>query len=208
MSREPAGMRLDREVHVPAREARFVEVAAGELLQIVDLEGRQVGDFVAYRAADPTEYMSPGHTCSCLTHLVPRVGEHLYSNHRTKLMSVEADDVGRHDFVVPCCDPERYEVDYGIRDHPSCLAALEEALREFGSDWSLRGELAANVFMNNVLDDEGAIETRTPEHGPGASLDLRVLDDLVVGLAACPQDLTPCNDFNPTDMALRVWRER
>lgn len=208
MSREPAGMRLDREVHVPAREARFTEVAAGELLQIVDLQGRQVGDFVAYMPNRSDEYLSPGHTCSCLTHLVPRVGEHLYSNHRTKLLRIERDDVGRHDFVVPCCDPERFEVDYGLSDHPSCLASLHTALAEFGSSWDLRGELAANIFMNNVLDEQGAIETRTPEHGAGAAIDLRVLEDLVVGLSACPQDLTPCNDYDPTDMALRVWRER
>jgi hypothetical protein len=26
-------------------------------------------------------------------------------------------------------------------------------------------------------------------------------------LSACPQDLTPCNDFNPTSMMLRVRSE-
>jgi uncharacterized protein YcgI (DUF1989 family) len=120
-------------------------------------------------------------------------------------MRVLRDDVGRHDFVVPCCDRERYERDFGLSDHGSCLESLQRALREFGSTWEPRGELAANVFMNNVITDEGRIETRAPEHGAGASLELLALEDLVVGLSACPQDLTPCNDFNPTSMALRAW---
>lgn len=195
------------EVTVPAREARWLSVRAGQLLEIVDLEGQQVGDLMAYMASRPGEYFSPAHTCSCLTKLVPEVGDELFSNHRRALMRVLRDDVGRHDFVVPCCDRERYERDYGQPDHGSCLESLERALEQFGSEWRPRGEMAANVFMNNVLTADGRIQTDAPEHGPGSSLELLVLEDLVVGLSACPQDLTPCNDFNPTSMALRVWED-
>ena len=27
-------------------------------------------------------------------------------------MKILRDDVGRHDLIVPCCDPERYSIDY------------------------------------------------------------------------------------------------
>jgi uncharacterized protein YcgI (DUF1989 family) len=192
------------EIVVPAREARWVEVPAGAVVEVVDLEGRQVGDLMAYLVRDPDEYFSPGHTCSCLTALVPGVGDELFSNHRRPLMRVLRDDVGRHDFIVPCCDRERYERDFGLNNHGSCLESLQRALDEFGSDWEPRGELAANLFMNNVLTDDGRIETHAPSHEAGATLELLALEDLVVGLSACPQDLTPCNDFNPTPMALRV----
>ena len=53
------------EIVVPAREGRGVIVRAGQLLDIIDLEGRQVGDLVAWRRADSREYMSPTHTVSC-----------------------------------------------------------------------------------------------------------------------------------------------
>jgi uncharacterized protein YcgI (DUF1989 family) len=194
-----------QEVVVPAREARWLLVRAGQVLQIVDLEGHQVGDLMAYMADRSEEHFSPAHTCSCLTKLVPELGDELFSNHRRPLMRLIRDDVGRHDFIVPCCDRERYERDFGRPDHGSCLESLQRALEQFGSDWQPRGELAANVFMNNVLTADGRIETRAPEHGAGAGLELLVLEDLVVGLSACPQDLTPCNDFDPTPMALRVW---
>ena len=58
--------------------------------------------------------------------------------------------------------------------------------------------------MNNKHED-GRIVTYEPEHGAGASIDLDVLEDLVVALSACPQDLSPCNAYDPTPMAIRVW---
>lgn len=188
---------------VPSGEARAVLARAGQVIQIEDLEGQQVGDLVAYRADDPSEYLSPAHTCSCLVKLVPAVGDELFSNHRTPLMRIVRDDVGTHDLVVPCCDPERYSRDYGLADHPSCLVGLRQGLADFGSDWPVCGELAWNVFMNNRLED-GAIVTYEPEHGAGSTIELEALEDLVVCLVACPQDLSPCNAFNPTDMAIRV----
>ncbi len=192
------------EVTVPAREARTVAVEAGQVLQLVDLEGRQVGDFVAYRPEAPHEHFSAGHTVSCLTKLVPEVGDELFSNHRTPLLRVRRDDVGRHDLLVPCCDPERYSRDYGEHDHGSCLASIERALAEFGSAVPVAGESAWNVFMNNRLEN-GRIVTYEPEHGPGSLIELEVLEDLVLTLSACPQDLSPCNAYDPTAMAIRVF---
>ena len=188
---------------VPSGEARVVVARAGQVIQIEDLEGQQVGDLIAYRLENPAEYLSPAHTCSCLVKLVPVVGDEIFSNHRTPLMRILRDDVGTHDLVVPCCDPERYARDYGLTDHRSCLVGLREALAEVGSDWPVRGELAWNVFMNNRLED-GRIVTYEPEHGPGSTIELEALVDLVVCLVACPQDLSPCNAFDPTDMAIRV----
>jgi uncharacterized protein YcgI (DUF1989 family) len=195
---------LAEEVVVPACEARAVEVRAGQVLQVVDLEGQQVGDLIAYRLADPTEVFSAGHTVSALTRMVPQVGDELFSNHRRPLFRILHDDVGSHDLIVPCCDPERYSRDYNVHDHGSCLASLERAVAASGRAWPVRGETAWNVFMNNRHED-GRIVTYEPPHQAGSAIDLEVLDDLLVVLSACPQDLSPCNAYNPTSMALRVW---
>ena len=191
---------------MPAREARVIDVGAGQILDVIDVEGRQVGDLAAWMAADPGEYMSPGHTLSCLTKLTPAVGDMIFSNHRRPLLEILADDVGRHDLIVPCCDPERYQRDYQIEGHRSCLASLEEAIEASGLELPLHGEQCWNVFMNNRHED-GRIVTHEPEQGPGSTISLRVLEDLVVALSACPQDLSPCNAYEPTSMALRVRRE-
>jgi uncharacterized protein len=195
---------LLREVVVAAREARTVEVAAGEVLAVVDLEGQQVGDLAAWLRSDPEEYLSPGHTLSCLTKLVPEPGDELFSNRRRPLLRILRDDVGRHDLIVPCCDPERYSRDYGIADHPSCLTSLQRALADAELALPLHGEQCWNVFMNN-RHEGGRIVTHEPEHAAGAAIELEALEDLLLALSACPQDLSPCNAFDPTPMALRVY---
>lgn len=195
---------LVEEVVVPAREARAVEVRAGQMIEIVDLEGQQVGDLIAYRLSDPTEILSTGHTVSALTKLVPEVGDEIFSNRRTPLLRIVRDDVGNHDLIVPCCDPQRYSRDYGIEDHGSCLASLEAAVAASGRDWTVHGEDAWNVFMNNKHED-GRIVTHEPPHQAGALIAMDVLEDVLVVLSACPQDLSACNAYNPTSMAIRVW---
>ena len=194
---------LVEEVVVPAREARTVKIARGQLLQVVDLEGQQVGDMAVWMAEDPSEYMSPSHTVSSLGKLVPEVGDSILSNHRRPLLKVLRDDVGRHDLVVPCCDPERYSIDYGEPDHDSCLTSLEAALERDSLELPLRGEICWNVFMNNVIED-GKVVTYEPPHPAGSLIEMEALEDLVVALSACPQDISAVNAHNPTPMALRV----
>ena len=193
------------EIRIPAQEARVAELEAGSVLEIVDPEGRQAGDFAAYLRDDPDEYFSPSHTLSGNARLVAGVGDELWSNRRRPLMRIRRDDVGTHDMLIGCCDPERYRV-LGEPGHPSCFEAIEAALVEHGSTWRLRGELCWNVFMNTEIDEQGRIAILAPKHGPGSSIELEVLEDLVVALSACPQDLTPCNAFNPTPLAMRVVR--
>lgn len=195
------------EVLVPAREGRGVYVRKGQLLDIVDVEGHQVGDLIAWFCSDPSEYLSPTHTVSCNASIRLVTGSQLFSNHRNPVFTILRDDVEKHDIIVPCCDHERFKRDYGLDDHPHCLANLEKARDLLGEEVELRGETAWNVFMHNRVTDDGDVVTDPAAHEAGATITLRVHEDLVVLLSACPQDLTPCNDFNPTSMLMRVRDE-
>lgn len=191
-------------IEIPAREGRGVRLRAGELLDIVDTEGRQVADLVAFDAADPEEYLSTGHTVSCNARVTLGVGDQVFTNHRNPAFTILADDIGKHDIVVPCCDPERYSRDYGLTDHRSCLDNLHQARDLLGADVVVRGENAWNVFMHNRVTEDGRVVTDPALNPPGSTITLRAERDLIVLVSACPQDLSPCNDFNPTAMALRV----
>lgn len=190
--------------HVPAREGRGVVLAAGQLLDVVDLEGSQVADLVAYDAANPDEYLSPAHTAAVNASIRLGVGDALYSNHRNALLTILRDDVGRHDIVVPCCDAERYLYSYGVADHRSCLDNLHQARDLLGLHLTVRGENAWNVFMHNRVTEDGEVVTDPAAQPAGSLIRLRAERDLVVLVSACPQDLSPCNDFDPTPMALVV----
>lgn len=181
-----------------------MRLQAGQLLDLIDLEGHQVADLVAWRLVDPGEYLSPAHTVSCNASIRLRVGDQLFSNRRTPLFTIERDDVGHHDLVVPCCDPQRYERDFGLTDHRHCLGNLEQARDLLGLDVELHAEWAWNVFMHNRVTEDGAVVTDRALHEAGSTISLRAEEDLVVLVSACPQDLTPCNDFRPTSMLLRV----
>ena len=195
------------EVVVPARGGRGVYVQKGQMLDIVDLEGHQVGDLIAWFRDDPSEYMSPTHTVSCNASILLVTGSQLFSNRRNPVFTIVRDDVEKHDIIVPCCDHERFKRDYGLDDHPHCLANLEQARDLLGEDIELHGETAWNVFMHNQVTDDGDVVTDPAAHEAGATMTLLAHEDLVVLLSACPQDLTPCNDFNPTSMLMRVRDE-
>ncbi|MCD0452074.1 urea carboxylase-associated family protein [Actinocorallia sp. API 0066] len=195
------------EVVIPAQEGRGVRLAAGQLLDLVDLEGSQVADLVAYDAADTAEYLSPAHTAAVNTSVLLKVGQSLYSNHRNPLLTILRDDVGRHDIVVPCCDRERYLYSYGVEDHRSCLDNLLQARDLLGADVTVRGENAWNVFMHNQVTAEGEVVTYPALQPAGSTITLRAERDLVVLVSACPQDLSPCNNWDPTSMRLVVREE-
>jgi hypothetical protein len=205
MSEEERMSATVEEVLVPAREGRGVRVRAGQLLDVVDVEGHQVGDLVAWFASDPSRYLSPTHTVSCNASIRLGAGMQVFSNRREPVFTIVRDDVERHDIVVPCCDHERYERDYGLPDHPHCLGNLRQALGLLNETFDLRGEMAWNVFMHNRVEPDGSVVTDRADHEAGATITLEAHHDLVVLLSACPQDLTPCNDFNPTSMLLKVW---
>lgn len=201
----PEGYRLETETVIPAGEARAVRLRPRQVVQLIDVRGQQVSDMLAWRLADPREVFSPAHTISCVKRLVPHEGENLFSNHRRPLMLIRRDTVGRHDLVVPCCDPERYLVDFGLGDHGSCLQSIRNALVEAGETWEPRGELAMNVFMNNRLEADGSIVTEEPPHRSGDYIELEALDHLGLVASSCPQDLTPCNAWKVTEMAIRIY---
>ena len=89
-------MSIVSEIVVPAREGRGIIVRAGQLLDIIDLEGKQVGDLVAWRRDDSCEYMSPTHTVSCNASILLGVGSQVFTNHRNPIFTILRDDVGRH----------------------------------------------------------------------------------------------------------------
>lgn len=192
------------EVLVPAAEGRGVYVKKGQLLDIVDVEGHQVGDIIAWFRKNPAEYMSPTHTVSSNASVALKTGSKVFSNYRNPVFTIVRDDVEKHDIIVPCCDHERYFNDYGLTDHPHCLGNLHQARDLLGEDRVLHGETAWNVFMHNRVEPDGSVVTDRAAHEAGATITLEAHEDLVVLLSACPQDLTPCNDFNPTSMMLRV----
>lgn len=187
---------------IPAGTARAVALSAGQTLRIVNVEGRQVADFVAFNAADMTEWVSTIHTLVSIGRLFPTAGDVFRSNRRRPLVEFVRDDTGRHDVLIAACDPWRYEYDFGVTGHRSCSDNFLEAL----ADWNLaRHQLPHPVnFFQNMRYPDGRVEFGESLAKPGDVVELRALVDLVAAVSACPMDLNPISGYRSRDLAVEV----
>lgn len=195
--------RIKEEIFIPPYEGRSVRLNKGEHLLIVDVEGKQVGDFVCFNWHDPEEHVSPVHMRASLSSIRLQVGDNLYSNRRRPLMKLIHDTVGKHDFFFPACDYYRYKVDFGLDDHPNCHDNLKSALKQYEMD-HLPIPDPINWFMNNVLDEHGDYIINEPLSKPGDYVQLEALEDIVVAVCTCSQDLEPVNGYKVTPLKLQV----
>ncbi len=195
--------RIREEIIIPPYEGRGALLKPGEELIIIDMEGKQVGDFVCFNRNDPKEFVSPVHMRASLSSIRLKPGDVLYSNRRRPLMAFVEDTVGKHDFFFPACDYYRYKIDFGMEDHPNCHDNLNKALREFG----LGNEPVPdpiNLFMNNVLDDQGDYEIHEPLSKPGDYVRLKALEEVVIACSTCSQDMAPVNGFKVTSLKMQI----
>jgi uncharacterized protein YcgI (DUF1989 family) len=79
-----------------------------------------------------------------------------------------------------------------------------EALQEFNI-WPPVFPEPVNLFMNSPIDKKGKMSILPPVSRTGDHVIFRALKDLIVAGSACPMDLNPTNDFNPTDIMFEIY---
>jgi uncharacterized protein YcgI (DUF1989 family) len=194
-------------IQVGAREGRAIMVPAGALFRVVDVEGHQVADMFAFNAADVTEHHSAMHTRAAVDRLFPLVGEAFFTNRRRPILTLERDDSPAvHDMLIAPCDPERYE-GLGVDGwHASCEENLEVAMRDLGHD-GICVPQSINLFMNIPVGADGELGWEPAPTRPGDSITFRAVMDSIVVVSACPQDIVPINDRNPTAVAIELLED-
>jgi uncharacterized protein YcgI (DUF1989 family) len=192
------------EVLVPAGEGRAFRVPNGALLEIVDVEGQQVADFISIIENDPKEWLSATHTRSTTLRLNLKVGDRLQTNWRRGIYEVVSDDVGMHDLITSMCDARRYRIDYGVENHRSCRSNFVEALAPWRyEEWQIPDVI--NIFQNAPIHADRTFGNEIPLSKPGDKIVLRALvEGIVAAISACPQDLNACNGFNPSPIKARI----
>lgn len=195
--------KIREEILIPPYEGRSALLKPGEELIIIDVDGKQVGDFICFNRQDPREFVSPVHMRASLSSIRLKVGDALYSNRRRPLMTFMEDTVGKHDFFFPACDYYRYKVDFGSEDHPNCHDNLKHALKDYGLDQEQIPD-PINLFMNNVLNEVGDYEINEPLSKPGDYVRLKALEEVVIACSTCSQDMAPVNGFKVTSLRMQI----
>jgi len=171
---------------VPARSATAFVVERGATLAVVDPEGEQVADLVAFAADDPREHLSNGRTFDYEETIALTTGNRLWSNRSRPLLTIVRDDVGTHDFLLTPCSRDTWRLCYG-GDHddvPGCFGNLAAALAPFGIEPDAI-PTAFNVFMRVDVGPDGKLAVLRPRSRAGDTFAVRAEERLIVGLTAC-----------------------
>ena len=171
---------------IPPRSGVAFALQAGETLRVIDPEGEQVGDLLAFNSLDVREAISSGRTFDYASRIYLTKGDPLYSNRSNVMLRIVEDTVGRHDFLLTPCSKEMFRIIYGDAEpHRGCFGNLAEALEPFGvAPDSIPA--AFNCFMNVPVDGvTGEIKVLPPLSKAGDSISFLAEMDLIIGLTAC-----------------------
>jgi uncharacterized protein YcgI (DUF1989 family) len=178
------------------------QMSTGDRLRVIDPEGEQVSDLVAFAAADPSEWLSSGRTIDYANTIYLTTGHVLYSNRSNPLLTITSDTVGRHDFLYTPCSRETFRLIYhNTAPHPSCFDNLAGSLRPFGIEGD-RIPTTFNIFMNVEVLPNGELRIDPPRSKAGDSIEFRAETDLIVGLTACSAEMSNNYRFKPIDFEL------
>ncbi len=192
------------ETVIPAQTGTSFKLDKKDRLKVIDLEGGQVADLLAFNSGDYRESLSTAATIDCNGSIHIRPGDHLYSNRYNPLLLLAEDTAGAHDLLHPPCSPAMFRAQYGIdREHPSCYHNFLQVLRKYGLDESSIGP-PFNIFMNTNLSEAGRVEVKEPLSGPGDYIVLEAQKDLLVAVTACSVEESACNAYKCTSIGLEI----
>ena len=180
-------------------------VPAGATLQIVDLCGNQAVDCLFYVADDTAERYSAPDTVAAQGSIFLTTGSELRSNLGRSLLTVIADDVGRHDTLGGACSKESNTLRYG--HHTKAQHACVENFLAEGARWGLgKRDLVSNInwYMNVPVEADGSLGIVDGLSAPGLSLTLQAQVEVIALVSNCPQINNPCNGFDPTAVRMII----
>ncbi len=191
-------------MEIPPRSGVAFPLRSGAVLRVIDPQGQQVSDLLAFNANDVREVISNGRTFDYEETIKLTVGNVLWSNRSNPMLRIVADTVGCHDFLLTPCSEATFRHFYP--EHPAhrgCFGNLAEALAPYGI--TPDGiPTAFNVFMNVPVDGKsGKLEVLPPPSQPGDYLELEATMDLVIGLTACSAFASNAGSFKPIHYEIR-----
>ncbi|WP_353205417.1 urea carboxylase-associated family protein [Sphingomonas sp.] len=190
--------RLSDTIEIPERSGTAFRLAAGETLTVIDPRGVQVADLLAFNADDLAELISSGRSLDYAETIFLTKGHILYSNRSRPMLSIIADTVGRHDFLLTPCSYDTFHHFYpDLPPHRGCFGNLAAALKPYGIAPDAI-PTAFNCFMNVAVDGTtGILSVLPPISRAGDHIVFRAEMDLIIGLTACSAPASNGGSFKP-----------
>lgn len=171
--------------NIPPMSATAFRLGKGHTAAITDVEGRQPGDLVAFRADDLSELFSQARTRVENGRTWVGAGDELWSNTETPrvMLRLLEGTAGRHSLLYsPCClyaMEKRFEVSReGCREH------LVKALAPYGIT-ALTLPDPLSLFFDVTVDADGSMIMHAPPSAPGDQLILKAEFDCLIAVSTC-----------------------
>ena len=197
-------MRLLHEYRIPVQSGHALEVKEGSLIKVINPEGGQVCDFVAFNLNDTQEWLSSGKTLDYAETIKITKGHTLYSNFDQPLLTIEEDTNGVNDFLLAPCSEGTMRHFYGIKSpHPTCFNNLVQHLEPFDIS---PGQIPVpfNIFMNVEISEKGLIKILPPVSQPGDYVLMKAKKDLLIGLTSCSAGYSNNFQYHPIDLEIHM----
>jgi uncharacterized protein YcgI (DUF1989 family) len=198
-------MNIIQKLHIPAQSGVAFKLTVNQIVRIIDPEGGQVADLVAFNQKDFKEKSSTGVTLDNNMSLFIKKGDSLFSNKYHKIFTIIEDTVGKHDILYPACSPDMYRFQYNIREfHPSCYENLTSNLKKFNIDEEL--PIPFNIFQNSHVSSDGKLKIKAPISKAGDYIDIKAEMDLIVAISACSVKESACNNFKCSPINVEIYQ--
>lgn len=183
-----------KEFILPKEKGVAFEVERGQILRILQHEGPQVIDFLAYCKDDLKERFCAGRTRAQVG-VHPQKGDTLWSiaPYERIMFTILEDTVQHersdegaegHDLLYSCCSRSVY-IPYNMPDHPNCHENIAKAIEPYGLTPADVHD-PFNLFMKTGIRDDGKMFFEAPDSVQGDYVDMRAEMDCIVALSACP----------------------
>lgn len=201
----PPLARVKAEFLVRAATAESYTVQAGDYIQIIDLDGQQCSDFLAFDAAAPQHGLDATATRTLGGRIYPGPGLHakFFDDRMLPFVEVIRDTCGRHDTFAFACSAKSYD-DAGYPGHANCSDNFNDVLAPYGIAPRVAWP-AINFFYNTQVASCGTITADESWSRPGDYVLLRAMRDLICANSSCADDVFTTNGYNPTDILVRVY---
>lgn len=184
---------------------KAIELLAGQILRIEQVEGGQCVDFNAFNLHDYKEFMHCGRTRT-VHGFNPTKGTFLWSQppRERALLYILEDTVGRNDVLFPRCSAYLYESAYGFHDHTNCHDIQAEAQREYGLTPDDVHD-SFNFFMNTEIGTDGKATITRQSSRAGDHVDLLALTDVLAVPNVCGADIMRTSNFALKPIRLTIF---
>ena len=192
------------EFTIPKCEGKAFTIKKGQTLRIIELEGPQAADMIAFNSHDMKESFSAWLTRQNSRNF--KNAKKLYSKlpAGNVMFTVLTEKVGVYWLSGGRCNRFTYEL-LGVKGyHKNCQDILAECIKPYGMTAYDVPDIF-NIFMNSVLHEDGTYEHKASPVSKGDYVDLLAEMDCLVVISACPDDLGAYNNFEAKPLGIQVF---